>query len=62
MEALKSFLPTVLVFLAFIAALGAYVVLAIQGSDTGPIDELAIGLGGAVSGVAVAGRAAQPPS
>ena len=52
MDTVRVFLPTVLVFLAFIGTVAAYVVLSIQGSDTGPMDELAIGLGGAVAGVA----------
>ena len=52
MELVRTFMPTVLVFLAFVGTLGAYTALAIQGSDPGPVDELAIALGGAIAGIA----------
>ena len=57
----RAFLPTLLVFIGFLATLAGYVVLSIQGSDTGPFDELAIGLGGALAGVAAPTIAAHSP-
>jgi len=49
---LKTFLPTIIVFLSFLATLAVYTVLSIQGSDIGPIEQLVLVLGGALGGIA----------
>lgn len=65
-ETAKFFLPLILVFLSFVTVVAAYCVLAVNGTPTGPLEELAIGLGGAVGALAAPAvafaRPLQPPS
>jgi hypothetical protein len=48
----RDYIPTLIVFVGFLATLGIYAALRLNGSEPGVLDELLLLEGGAVAGLA----------